>query len=177
MEVWVISNVRRYSSVTVHVYEWHFIVLPHGFLILPLALAFHTPLPAMRITLVNITKSPIIYHAGDSESLETGNKNEYPLQIALLPSSSTTTDLPRRCSKLTLIPKVELKHDVISSPIQPTDSMNKRASEPRFSIQVKSLKQSRLLAEIDGGEQCPWRICRTKVCLHHTHIQICNLKL
>lgn len=121
----------------------------------------------MRVTLVNLTESPILYQAEVPGHLETDNKVKYPPQIALLPTSCITADLPRRCSKITLSPKVELKHGDQFGGTLSTEKFELRAIGKGFSIPIKSLKQSRLLAEIDGGERCPWRICRTKVCLLH----------
>lgn len=107
----------------------------------------------MRLTLVNLTPSPVLYHSTSTEA-----DIAAPLQIALLPSSSTTADLPKRCLKLTLIPRSQLTYHSGSE----LGGLNP-VEETTFDVHVKFLKRSRRCEVIDGGEGCPWRIYRTRV--------------
>lgn len=109
----------------------------------------------MRLTIINQTGSTILYYPSPSKSLPAD------LQIALLPSSSTTTDLQKHCSTLTLLPREQLKHD--DSP-EVTESRLKRESAEGFHLRVNSLGTSRAwgLVQLDGYA-CPWRLYRITV--------------
>jgi hypothetical protein len=114
---------------------------------------------AMRLTLINQTGSTILYHP-----IPTTIDTTWQLQIALLPSSSITTDLPKRCSKLTLIPREQVKHDS-SSELGETRLKEMRL-KTGFDVCIKSFVKSRTWEMVDGTEECPcpWRIYRMKVC-------------
>jgi len=114
---------------------------------------------AMRLTLINQTGSTILYHP-----IPTTIDTTWQLQIALLPSSSITTDLPKRCSKLTLIPREQVKHD-LSSELGET-RLKEMTLKTGFDVCIKSFVKSRTLEMVDGTEECPcpWRIYRMKVC-------------
>jgi 1-phosphatidylinositol phosphodiesterase len=113
----------------------------------------------MRLTLVNRTDSLILYHPSSITS-----PDEPKLQIALLPSSSTTTDLPKYCTKLTLVRRERLKHDS-SSELGET-RVKEEAPVSGFDVLVKSLVKARareVMAVDSEDGRCPWRIYRMKV--------------
>lgn len=119
----------------------------------------HNPQCAMRLTLVNRTDSLILYHPSSIIS-----PDKPKLQIALLPSSSTTTDLPKYCTKLTLVRRERLKHDS-SSELGET-RVKEEAPVNGFDVLVKSLSKARAreVVAVNGEDgRCPWRIYRTKV--------------
>jgi 1-phosphatidylinositol phosphodiesterase len=118
----------------------------------------HNPC-AMRLTLVNRTDSLILYHLSSITS-----PDEPKLQIALLPSSSTTTDLPKYCTKLTLVRRERLKHDSSSELGEPR--VKEEAPVSGFDVLVKSLGTARareVVAVDDEHGRCPWRIYCMKV--------------
>jgi hypothetical protein len=118
----------------------------------------------MRLTLVNQTDSPILYRPIPTTTYPSPEKRQ--LQIALLPSSSTTTDLPKRCSKLTLIRREQLKHDS-SSDLGDT-RLKEKVPENGVDVSVKFMGNTRVREVVPVGSQdnlCPWRIYQLKVSL------------
>jgi len=116
----------------------------------------------MRLTLVNRTSSLILYYPSEDPLLD-----QPKLQIALLPSSSTTTDLPKHCTKLTLVRRERLKHDSSSELGETRVKEEVPASE--FDVLVKSLGKARareVVAVKSKDGRCPWRIYRMKVNNH-----------
>src|ERR1700691_455976 len=118
----------------------------------------------MRLTLVNQTDSPILYHPIPTKT-SPPCPDQPQLQIALHPSSSTTTDLPRLCSKLTLSQREHLKHDSTSE-LGDTRLMED-GPKSEFNIRVHSFGKSRAwgVVTLNDGEDCPcpWRIYWMKV--------------
>ena len=122
----------------------------------------------MRLTLVNQTDSPILCRLVSTID----PLSDWPqLQIALLPSSSTTTDLPKRCSKLSLSPREHFKYDSSSEFRSKEEDL-----EPMLEVCVQSKAQSRAWGMVAGdwreGWPCPWRIYRMKVHAHDWLIHI-----
>ena len=113
----------------------------------------------MRITLVNLTQSPILYH---TNSLYDSDVEAKPIfQIALLPSSSTTTKLPKSCTKLTLIPRDGLiKHESDTTMVESESLIQAKDSLRNFDIDVKTIQRNHRSTLIEG---LPWRMCRSKV--------------
>lgn len=113
----------------------------------------------MRITLVNLTQSPILYH---TNSLYDSDVEAKPIfQIALLPSSSTTTKLPKRCTKLTLIPRDGLiKHESDTAIVETESPIQAKDSPRNFDVDVKTIQRNHRSTLIEGS---PWRMYQSKV--------------
>lgn len=112
----------------------------------------------MRLTIVNKTDSPILYHPTPATNDSSTSKPKF--QIAILPSASTTTDLPKRCSKLTLTQREQLKRELTS---ELSESRLKEEGQKReFKVCLGSLGKARTcgVVAVDGGEDrlSPWRI-------------------
>lgn len=123
---------------------------------------------AMRITLLNLTQSPILYHTSSNNDSDAEAKP--PLQIALLPSSSTTTELPKRCTKLTLIPRDELvKHESDTATVETDSHTQAKDASREFNLDLKAFQRSNVSDLVEGS---PWRMYRSKVRFPAIHFNI-----
>jgi hypothetical protein len=117
----------------------------------------------MRLTIVNKTDSPILFHPTPATNDSSAAKPK--LQIVILPSASTTTDLPKRCSNLTLTQRERLKHELTS---ELSESRLKEEGQKReFKVCLRSVGKARTcgVVAVGGGEDhlSPWRIYWMKV--------------
>ncbi|KAF7967438.1 hypothetical protein HWV62_34343 [Athelia sp. TMB] len=120
----------------------------------------------MRLTIINQTGSAILYYPLPSKSLPAD------LQIALLPSSATTTELQKHCATLALQPRERLRHDDGAVPAA-AEARVKRGGADAFHVRVRALGGARgwgVVRTEEGG--CPWRLYRVRISRGHDKLVI-----